>query len=66
MKRHKRDKEDRAFARGYQIGRNGKSKELNPYGDTYIRQSWLSGWRQGREDNWNGYIGIAGVSSSEI
>lgn len=66
MKRHKRDKEDRAFARGYQIGRRGKSKELNPYGDTNIRQSWHSGWRQGREDNWNGYIGVAGVSSSEF
>ena len=66
MKRHKRDKEGRAFALGYQIGRNGKSKELNPYGDTNIRLSWLSGWRQGRADNWNGYVGAAGVSSAEF
>jgi ribosome modulation factor len=66
MKRHKRDKEERAYARGYQIGRSGKSKDLNPYGDTNIRLSWLSGWRQGREDNWNGYVGTAGISSIEL
>jgi ribosome modulation factor len=66
MKRHKRDKEDRAFARGYHIGVSGKSKELNPYGDEGSKQTWLSGWRQGREDNWDGYIGAAGVSRVEI
>ena len=66
MKKHKRDKEDRAFARGYQIGRSGKSKELNPYSKTNIRQSWFSGWRQGREDHWDGYTGVAGVSSIEF
>ena len=64
MKRHKRDKGDRAFVKGYQIGLSGKSKDLNPYGDNTIRQSWLSGWRQGREDNWNGYIGVANVGRS--
>ena len=61
MKKHKRDKEDRAFSKGYQIGLRGKSKSLNPYGDRNARQSWLSGWRQGREDNWDGLTGIAGV-----
>ena len=64
MKRHKRDKEDRAFVKGYQNGLSGKSKDLNPYVDNTIRQSWLSGWRQGREDNWSGYIGVANVGRS--
>ena len=64
MKRHKRDKEIRAFDRGYQIGVSGKSKELCPYVDESTRHKWISGWRQGREDNWSGYTGVAGVSST--
>ncbi len=62
MRRQKRDKHDRAFARGYQLGVHGKSKDLCPYQDTDTRQSWLSGWRTGREDNWDGFIGTAGVA----
>ena len=66
MKRQKRDKDDRAFARGYQIGISGKSKELNPYGVSETRLSWLSGWRQGRGDNWDGFTGAAGVSRIDV
>ncbi len=62
MRRQKRDKQDRAFARGYQLGVHGKSKELCPYQEADTRQSWLSGWRTGREDNWDGFIGTAGVA----
>ena len=62
MRRQKRDKNDRAYARGYQTGVHGKSKELCPYEDQTARQSWLGGWRQGREDQWDGYTGTAGVS----
>lgn len=61
MKRQKREKTDRAFARGYQCGLHGKSRDLCPFHDEPSRQSWLSGWRTGREDNWDGYIGTAGV-----
>ena len=62
MRRQKRDKSERAYARGYMIGVARKSKELCPYGDLLTKQSWLGGWRQGREDQWDGYTGTAGIS----
>jgi ribosome modulation factor len=61
MKRHKRSKSTRAFAKGYLTGVHGKSKDLCPHQDFEYRQAWLSGWRNGREDNWDGYTGTAGV-----
>ena len=61
MRKLKRDKSTRAFSRGYQFGVNGKSKERCPHNDADTRQSWLSGWRNGREDNWDGFTGTAGV-----
>ena len=61
MKRPKRSKTNRAFTRGYQVGVHGKSRDLCPFQDTEYRQAWLSGWRAGREDNWDGLIGTAGV-----
>jgi ribosome modulation factor len=66
MKRQKRDKSNRAFTRGYQFGMHGKSKELCPHHEVDARQAWLSGWRTGREDNWDGYIGTAGVSRAPM
>ncbi|MCB1691748.1 MAG: ribosome modulation factor [Pseudomonadales bacterium] len=66
MKRHKRNKTDRAFARGYQVGIHGKSKDLCPYQDADTKQAWLGGWRAGREDNWNGLVGTAGVGRSPL
>lgn len=64
MRRQKRDKSDRAYTRGYQIGVHGKSKELCPFHSLDSRQAWLSGWRTGRGDNWDGLIGTAGVAQS--
>ena len=61
MKRHKRNKISRAFTKGYQVGLYGKSKDLCPFQDLEYRQAWLGGWRSGREDNWDGMIGTAGV-----
>ncbi len=61
MRRQKRLKSDRAFARGYQSGVLGKSRELCPFHDDPSRLAWISGWRTGREDQWDGYIGTAGV-----
>jgi ribosome modulation factor len=61
MRRQKRQKSNRAFTRGYQSGIHGKSKDLCPFHDESSRQAWLSGWRTGREDNWDGYVGTAGV-----
>ncbi|MBV1879627.1 MAG: ribosome modulation factor [Pseudomonadales bacterium] len=61
MRRQKRDKTNRAYARGYNVGIHGKSKELCPHHNLDIRQSWLCGWRNGRGDNWDGFTGVAGV-----
>ncbi len=58
MKRQKRDLEQRAYNRGYMAGVKGKSKDSCPLGH---RDSWLAGWRAGRYDQWDGYMGVAGV-----
>ncbi|MFT4713413.1 MAG: ribosome modulation factor [Candidatus Azotimanducaceae bacterium] len=62
MRRQKRDRNQRAFTRGYQVGCHGKSKELCPFQEGETRQTWISGWRTGREDNWDGFTGVAGVA----
>ncbi|MDA0791364.1 MAG: ribosome modulation factor [Proteobacteria bacterium] len=62
MRRQKRDRTDRAFTRGYQTGQLRKSKDLCPYHTEESRSAWLNGWRTGREDSWDGYVGTAGVS----
>ena len=61
MKRQKRDKSDRAYTKGYQTGVSGRSKDICPHEDPQLRQAWLSGWREGRCDNWDGMTGISGV-----
>ncbi len=61
MKRQKRDLEQRAYNRGYFAGMEGKSKSQCPNTSDVIQQTWLNGWRQGREDNWNGMIGVAAI-----
>lgn len=61
LKRQKRDKSDRAFIKGYQIGVSGRSKDVCPHIDDTLRQSWLSGWREGRVDNWEGMVGVASL-----
>lgn len=57
MRRQKRDKNDRAFDRGYQAGVTGRSSEYCPHSSEQHRQYWLSGWREGRSDQWDGYTG---------
>ena len=61
MRRLKRDPLERAFLRGYQYGINGKSRELCPFTLPSVRQAWLNGWREGRSDQWDGYVGTAGL-----
>lgn len=61
MLRQKRDKAERAFNKGYQVGRSGRSKDLCPHQESEARQQWLSGWREGRGDSWDGMTGIAGL-----
>ncbi|MGB0361301.1 MAG: ribosome modulation factor [Endozoicomonas sp.] len=59
MRRHKRDKSDRAFNKGYRVGISGRSRDICPHQEAELRQSWLSGWREGRVDNWDGKTGIS-------
>ena len=49
MKRQKRDRLERAQAKGYQAGVNGRSSETCPYQDLDAKSYWLGGWRDGRE-----------------
>ncbi len=61
MKRQKRDMYARAFKRGYQAGVSGKSKDSCPLDHPEFRHEWLSGWREGRTDNWEGMTGVSGI-----
>ena len=61
MRRQKRDMNNRAFHKGYQAGLDGRSIEICPHESEAQRQFWLSGWREGRSDQWDGYKGVSGV-----
>jgi len=55
MKRQKRSRSQRAEKQGYQAGMNKKSSEECPYHGLKIKERWLGGWRQAREDI---YLGL--------
>jgi len=61
MRTQKRNKNDRAFDKGYQAGVGGRSSEFCPHEHDEARQYWLSGWREGRSDQWDGLTGVSGV-----
>jgi ribosome modulation factor len=61
MRRQKRDMNDRAFQRGYQAGSSGRSNEICPHSNDAHRQFWLTGWREGRCDQWDGYTGVSAL-----
>ncbi len=61
MRRQKRDLVERAYNRGYLAGLSGRSKSLCPTENPEIRQSWMNGWRAGREDNWAGLQGVSAI-----
>lgn len=54
MRSQKRSQTEKAFSKGYQAAMQGKSWSNCPYGNGAARQTWMSGWREGREDHWNG------------
>ena len=61
MKKQKRNQIEKAFLKGYQAAIEGRSKSLCPYlQEGSVRQNWLNGWREGREDHWNGYSKATG------
>lgn len=55
MKTQKRSHSDKAYAKGYQTGVAGKSMSNCPHISGEARQNWMTGWREGREDHWNGF-----------
>ncbi len=59
MKTVKRSLHDRFYNRGYRIGIAGKSREMCPI--VSGRDSWLSGWRDGRAASWDGMTGVSGI-----
>lgn len=61
MKKQKRDLTTRTYQRGYHAGINSKSQDRCPYEQGELRRQWLSGWRDGRSAQWDGYTGVAGV-----
>lgn len=65
MKRAKRDKNARAYMKGYQMGNKGRSRDLCPFNEpTPAREAWMAGWRLGREDLWSGYSGISALGQA--
>ncbi|MFL0799764.1 MAG: ribosome modulation factor [Agarilytica sp.] len=61
MKRQKRTGSDLALSRGYQAGMVGKSRNLCPHESGEARHMWLTGWRSGRQDQWDGFNTLAQV-----
>ena len=61
MRRQKRNMAERAFNKGYQAGSSGRSKDTCPLAHYELRQAWLNGWREGRADHWDGYVGVSGI-----
>ena len=66
MRRQKRDVNERAFNKGYQAGSHGKAKDSCPHDQGDIRQQWMTGWREGRGDQWDGYTGVSGIHKMEL
>ena len=65
MKRHKRDRVERAYTRGYRTGSSGRARDLCPHADITIqRQAWINGWREGWCDHLEGNTGVPGVQST--
>ena len=60
MRRLKRDPLQGAFLRVYQLGIQGKFRDMCPFTHATTRQAWINGWREGRGDNWDGLTGTAG------
>jgi ribosome modulation factor len=55
MKRQKRNQSDRAFCKGYLAAAQLKSIDSCPFENGDRHQEWVNGWREGREDYWNGF-----------
>lgn len=61
MKSQKRSHTERAFNKGYQAAMGGKSWDACPFESGTARQMWMSGWREAREDHWDGFSQAAQI-----
>ncbi len=61
MKTQKRNTQQRAFKHGYKAAIFGKSISSCPHEAQGMRHQWTSGWREGRQDHWDGNTAIAGL-----
>ncbi|WP_101760414.1 ribosome modulation factor [Oceanicoccus sp. KOV_DT_Chl] len=66
MRRQKRDMAERAFSKGYQAGSHGRHKDTCPHDNGDVRQQWMTGWREGRTDQWDGLTGVSGIHKMDI
>ena len=66
MKRQKRDRFQRAYVHGYKAGIMGRSRDDCPSQDVNLREYWMSGWREGRGDQWDGMTGISGIHKNPM
>ncbi|MFA0811963.1 ribosome modulation factor [Microbulbifer epialgicus] len=66
MRRQKRNHADRAFYKGYLAALNNKSIDSCPFIESDPHQEWVNGWREGREDYWNGFDRITKAQKLEI
>ena len=56
MKKHKRNQDHRSYVKGYQAAIQERSLATCPYQEQSIMAyHWSRGWREGREDYWNGF-----------
>ncbi|SDL41817.1 Ribosome modulation factor [Franzmannia pantelleriensis] len=66
MKRQKRDRFQRAYVHGYKAGITGRSRDDCPSQDVNLREYWMSGWREGRGDQWSGMTGVSGIHKNPM
>ncbi|MFC0268325.1 ribosome modulation factor [Kushneria aurantia] len=66
MKRQKRDPYQKAYVSGYKAGVSGRSRDECPGSNINAREFWMSGWREGREDQWSGMTGISGLHKNPM
>jgi len=56
VKKHKRDQDHRSYVKGYQAAIQDRSLAACPYQpNSVMAYHWSRGWREGREDYWNGF-----------
>lgn len=61
MKKQKRDLQERAYQRGYRAGLTGRPLDGCPHTQGETRRQWLTGWREGRGDAWDGFGVVPGI-----